>query len=364
MAAAAARRHRGGVLRQGRDRPGHPHGGRADRGRRARRRPRARAHGSRQHGHEPERRRDLGQPVGGAFGLGAALCLRGGARDLSRCRGAATGRGGAEPRGAGRHHRRPRQPPHQLLGAGRRRTCSSAMPPPSIAPKPAAARGWRARPAARLDIPDKVFGRPRFIHDLVLPGMLHARVLRPPSPGATLTALDEPAPAVPGVVAVVRDGSFVGRGGGDRGGGAGSARAAARGAAWAPGEALPDEADLRAWIKSQPVETTPINAREARRRGAGKPARCAARIRGPSWRTPRWRPRAPSPQWSDGRLHVWTHSQGVYNLRADLALVFGLAAREHRRRARRGRGLLRPERRRRRGAGGRAAGARRRRAGP
>ncbi len=80
-----------------------------------------------------------------------------------------------------------------------------------VAPKPAAARAVAGTPAARLDIPDKVFGHPRFIHDLALPGMLHARVLRPPSPVATLTALDDAAArAMPGVAAVVRDGSFAG----------------------------------------------------------------------------------------------------------------------------------------------------------
>jgi CO/xanthine dehydrogenase Mo-binding subunit len=29
-------------------------------------------------------------------------------------------------------------------------------------------------------------------------------------------------------------------------------------------------------------------------------------------------------QWNDGKLHVWTHSQGVYPLRADLANTFGI----------------------------------------
>ena len=80
-----------------------------------------------------------------------------------------------------------------------------------VAPKPATARRLAGTAAGRLDIPDKVFGRPRFVHDLVLPGMLYARVLRPPSPGARLTALDEAAAKeIAGAVAVVRDGSFVG----------------------------------------------------------------------------------------------------------------------------------------------------------
>jgi CO/xanthine dehydrogenase Mo-binding subunit len=35
--------------------------------------------------------------------------------------------------------------------------------------------------APRLDIPDKVTGRPRFLHDLVMPGLLYGRVIRPPA---------------------------------------------------------------------------------------------------------------------------------------------------------------------------------------
>ena len=49
----------------------------------------------------------------------------------------------------------------------------------------------------RLDLAQKIYGQPRFVHDLELPGMLHARVLRPPSPAAVLVALDESARARP-----------------------------------------------------------------------------------------------------------------------------------------------------------------------
>src|SRR5437762_8109680 len=43
----------------------------------------------------------------------------------------------------------------------------------------------------RPDIPTKVAGLHRYVHDLVLPGMLHARVVRPPAHGATLVSVDE-----------------------------------------------------------------------------------------------------------------------------------------------------------------------------
>jgi len=39
-------------------------------------------------------------------------------------------------------------------------------------------------PATRVDLPDKVMGRPRFVQDVLPKGILHGRVLRPPSPGA------------------------------------------------------------------------------------------------------------------------------------------------------------------------------------
>ena len=51
-------------------------------------------------------------------------------------------------------------------------------------------------------------GRPRFLHDLVLPGMLYGRVIRPPAPAASLAGPGDP--PLPGDVVTVRDGSFLG----------------------------------------------------------------------------------------------------------------------------------------------------------
>ncbi|HEY7600162.1 MAG TPA: molybdopterin cofactor-binding domain-containing protein, partial [Candidatus Limnocylindrales bacterium] len=193
-----------------------------------------------------------------------------------------------------------------------------------IAPKAPSARRLAGTAAGRIDIPDKVFGRPRFIHDLALPGLLHGRVLRPPSPGATLTVLDETrAKAVPGVVAVARDGSFAGIVAETEEAALAGLKALAAGASWQPGEPLPDEANLRAWIKSQPVETTPINTREA-----AAPARVARTVRREYGRPfiahASMAPSCAVAQWSDAGVRIWTHSQGIYNLRADLELIFAL----------------------------------------
>ncbi|HWG05819.1 MAG TPA: molybdopterin cofactor-binding domain-containing protein, partial [Beijerinckiaceae bacterium] len=67
------------------------------------------------------------------------------------------------------------------------------------------------KPVQRIDIPDKVTGTRIFVQDLRPDGMLHGRVLRPPAYGASLVALDTSAvETAPGIVKVVRDGSFVG----------------------------------------------------------------------------------------------------------------------------------------------------------
>jgi len=47
------------------------------------------------------------------------------------------------------------------------------------------------KPLRRPDVPAKVRGKAKFVHDFAVPGMLHARVIRPPAIGASLTSVDE-----------------------------------------------------------------------------------------------------------------------------------------------------------------------------
>ena len=63
----------------------------------------------------------------------------------------------------------------------------------------------------RLDLPAKVTGATQYIQDLDFPGMVHGRILRPPHEKANLQDLNDGlALSVPGLIAVIRDGSFVG----------------------------------------------------------------------------------------------------------------------------------------------------------
>ena len=67
------------------------------------------------------------------------------------------------------------------------------------------------KPIPRPDLPDLVTGRFEFVHNVRLPGMLHGRVVRPPSVGATLASVDESSVAgMPGIVKVVVQKNFIG----------------------------------------------------------------------------------------------------------------------------------------------------------
>ena len=65
--------------------------------------------------------------------------------------------------------------------------------------------------ARRVDAIARVTGTAKYSRDIALPGMLHGKILRPPSYGARLQQVDTTrAEQVPGFVAFVRDGDFAG----------------------------------------------------------------------------------------------------------------------------------------------------------
>src|SRR6266404_5159511 len=131
-------------------------------------------------------------------------------------------------------------------------------------PKPSAQRPLAGSSIQRVDIPDKVFGHRRFIHDFALPGMLHGRVLRPELAAAKLVNLSEDrARAVAGLVAIVRDGNFVGALSETEDGAENALRALRKDATWSSGETLPDEDRLAEWLKAQPSEPTVIDTKTA-----------------------------------------------------------------------------------------------------
>ena len=191
-----------------------------------------------------------------------------------------------------------------------------------VAPKRAADRAVAGRPAARLDLPDKVFGAPRYVHDLRLPGMLHARMVRPPARVATLLDLrDGP---LPGDAAVLRLGNILAVVASEEWAADAAAVRVAGRARWEARETLPDEADLPAWIEATPAQRSEV----ARRDDAAPPAAQSvlARFARPYLAHASVAPSCAVARWGEDAVEIWTHSQGIYNLRADLVTVLGLDA--------------------------------------
>ena len=192
-----------------------------------------------------------------------------------------------------------------------------------VSPKPVHLRTRVGRRFDRIDVPDKVFGRPRFLHDLSWPGLVHGCVIRPPAAFATLAGLGE-CPDTPERLAVVRDGSFLGVVAETEDGARREAAAMAAVATWQQGDTLPNASELPTWLRAQPVETHLISERlsphlavveRTLTRTYSRPYIAHASI-APSCAVALW--------LADG-LEVWTHSQGIFNLRTDLARLLGLS---------------------------------------
>ena len=91
-----------------------------------------------------------------------------------------------------------------------RSTCTARRPPRWRPSRPPARHRRPIDPAPGHSLPRSPAGPP-IVQDIRLPGMTHGRVVRPPRYGARLESVDEAAArAMPGVLAVVRDGSFLG----------------------------------------------------------------------------------------------------------------------------------------------------------
>ncbi|MQA61559.1 MAG: molybdopterin-dependent oxidoreductase [Actinophytocola sp.] len=182
--------------------------------------------------------------------------------------------------------------------------------------------------AARLDLPDKIAGRPRFISDMRLPGQLFGRVVRPPSPGSRLRDVDDSVIGQ-GEVRLVRDGSFLGVLGGDEAEVERAAKKLRAACSWdeSPG-LLPSENDLVTFLKRGPHETIPVIEESAVvDGGAGAPEgkRLRAQYSRPFLAHASIAPSCGAARWeSDGRLSVWSHSQGIHRLRDAIAQALDL----------------------------------------
>ena len=188
--------------------------------------------------------------------------------------------------------------------------------------------------AVARDMEDIVRGRPYFLHDMTLPGMLHARVVRPPHYHARFAGLD---PTVLSRlsgegVRVVRDGSFLAVAADDEYRAVKAAERLAAAIVWDKGDGLPsrdiyDSLRANERVSLPVVDGAPV---EAPVPPLGDPPEGAAvtleaRYERPYQMHASLGPSAAMAEYADGRLTVFSHSQGIYFLRAALAETFDMA---------------------------------------
>ncbi|NBP35737.1 MAG: aldehyde dehydrogenase [Betaproteobacteria bacterium] len=198
--------------------------------------------------------------------------------------------------------------------------------------KPAAQWQVVGQSVPRVDIPAKVLGEATFVHDVRLPGMLHGRVVRPPYAGTdqgdfigrTLRGVDESSIAhLPGIVALVREGDFVGIVAEREE----QAEAAMRNLRldWGDWPAQPPLNDLAQALSAHPATPRVVaESGDVATANADAPLRLQRRYVWPYQMHASIGPSCAVAHWQDGALKVWSGTQNPHVLRADLALLTGL----------------------------------------
>jgi CO/xanthine dehydrogenase Mo-binding subunit len=174
------------------------------------------------------------------------------------------------------------------------------------------------QPVPRVDIPAKVTGGAAYVQDMRLPGMVHARIVRPPSYGAQLTDLDTSAvEKLPGVVKVVRDGNFLAVVATKQFQAIKAMAALSAAAKWKETATLPKQDDLPRVLTSLPSQDFTIFEQS-------NPSVTGAKTIEATYTRPYQAhgsigPSCAVAQFVDGAMTVWTHTQGVYPDRQGIA---------------------------------------------
>ncbi len=178
---------------------------------------------------------------------------------------------------------------------------------------------------SRVDIPAKVSGGASYVQDLRPPGMVHARVVRPPQKGATLEQVDSAAIArMPGVLKVVRDGNYLAVIADDEWRAIEAMRALTANARWKHGPALPKPETIHQHIQHLPM--TDIVIRDQGRLRPDPARTVRAKFSKPFILHGSIGPSCSVGLFQQGQLTIWTHTQGVFPLRQALAELLGLPA--------------------------------------
>ena len=190
----------------------------------------------------------------------------------------------------------------------------------------------------RPDVPAKCTGRHAYVQDFSVNGMLHARVIRPPAIGATLSAVDESSIAhLPGV-RVVRIQDFLAVVAPDDWAAVRAARELR--ATWSEWRGLPRHEDLERYVREGTIEreqtlvnrgpSGPLPPGDADAAAmdaaiAGAPTRLSAAYFWPCQSHASLGPSSAVADIKGDGGTLWTSSQVTYGLRNTIARLFALA---------------------------------------
>jgi len=184
------------------------------------------------------------------------------------------------------------------------------------------------KPIAREDIPPIVFGRDHYITDLRLPGMVHARSIKPPVAGARLVKVDEGSIGkIPGVVKVITKGDYVGVVCEREENAVKAARQLKVTWSEPTKPAFPtDWKELHNYLRQAP---TRFNKKAKDEGNVDAAFKSAARIVEATYETPfqshaSFGPACAVAHWLNDEMTVWTGTQKPYRQREGLALFLGL----------------------------------------
>jgi nicotinate dehydrogenase subunit B len=176
----------------------------------------------------------------------------------------------------------------------------------------------------RVDIPNKVTGGAAYVQDLRLAGMVHGRVVRPPSYGATLRDVTtREVEKLPGVLKLVRNGNYLAVIAEREYQAVTAMQALAAASTWDQRPSLPEQDEIFSLLERWPSKSIVIADQQS-------PANAGVRAFEATYRRPYQMHGSIGPScavglFEDGALTVWTHSQGVFPLRRALAEMLHLA---------------------------------------
>ena len=184
------------------------------------------------------------------------------------------------------------------------------------------------RSVPRSDLPDKLYG-PGFIHDLKPDGLLHARVLRTPCPGASIAMVDEARieRAAGSQATIVRINDFLAFVAEDEAAADRALEAASQAVTWNGSPAArPEHADPRHLLTLETIDRVVPAPESAANASAGTGRVVEATYVRPYIAHASIGPSCALALWEGNALTVWSHSQGVGPLRNSIARTLKLDA--------------------------------------